>query len=134
MPEEFDMSESALTTTQSNVASSETRGYRPQVDIYETEEHFAVVADVPGAAEEDIELSIENDVLSLHAKVTEPQFEGFESRWRGYGVGDWKRSFRVTEAVDRDGIDANLKDGVLRVTLPKAKEALKKSIPVKRLD
>lgn len=128
------MSESTLTTTPDNAISIETRGYRPQVDIYETEDQFVVVADVPGASDEDIELSLEQDVLSLHAKVTEPQFEGFESRWRGYGVGDWKRSFRLTEAVDRDGIDASVKDGVLRVTLPKAKEMLKKSIPVKRLD
>jgi HSP20 family molecular chaperone IbpA len=128
------MSEATLTTTTDNATQGETRGYRPQVDIYETENQFVVVADVPGAAEEDIELSIEKDVLSLHAKVTQPQFEGFESRWRGYGIGDWKRSFRLTEAVDREGIDATVKDGVLRVTLPKAKEMLKKSIPVKRLD
>jgi len=128
------MSETTLTTTPNNAGQGESRGYRPQVDIYETEDQFVVVADVPGASEEDIELSLEKDVLSLHAKVTEPQFEGFEPRWRGYGVGDWKRSFRLTEAVDREGIDASVKDGVLRVTLPKAKEALKKSILVKRLD
>jgi HSP20 family molecular chaperone IbpA len=129
------MSDTTLTTSPDNsVTQNESRGYRPQVDIYETEDQFVVVADVPGTSEEDIELSIEKDVLSLHAKVTEPQFEGFESRWRGYGVGDWKRSFRLTETIDREGVDATVKDGVLRITLPKAKEALKKSIPVKRLD
>jgi HSP20 family molecular chaperone IbpA len=129
------MSETTLTTTPNdNATQSGTRGYRPQVDIYETEDQFVVVADVPGASDEDIELSLEKDVLSLHAKVAEPQFEGYESRWRGYGVGDWKRSFRLTEAVDREGIDATVKDGVLRITVPKAKEALKTSIPVKRLD
>jgi HSP20 family molecular chaperone IbpA len=108
--------------------------YRPQVDVFETEDRYYLVADVPGAAEGDIDLTIEKDVLTLYAKVAEPQFEGFEQSWRGYGVGDWRRSFRLTEAVDREGIDAAVKDGVLRVTLPKAKESLKKSIQVKRLD
>ncbi|MBA3315899.1 MAG: Hsp20/alpha crystallin family protein [Planctomycetota bacterium] len=128
------MSETTLIKPSNQVTSTQTRGYRPQVDVYETEDQFVVVADVPGASEEDIDLAIEKDVLTLHAKVAEPHFEGYETRWRGYGVGDWKRSFRLTEAVDRDGVDAAVKDGVLRVTLPKGKESLKKSIPVKRLD
>jgi HSP20 family molecular chaperone IbpA len=128
------MSETTLTETTEQVATPQTRGYRPQVDIYETEDQFAIVADVPGSSEQDIDLSVEKDVLTLHARVAEPQFEGYEARWRGYGVGDWKRSFRLSEAVDREGIDASVKDGVLRVTLPKGKAALKKSIPVKRLD
>lgn len=127
------MSETTLVET-TDATQRQDKGYRPQVDIYETEDQFVVVADVSGASDEDIELSIEKDVLILHAKVAEPQFEGYESRWRGYGVGDWKRSFRLTEAVDREGIDAAVKDGVLRIAFPKAKEALKQSIPVKRLD
>jgi len=109
-------------------------GFRPQVDVYETENGFVLVADVPGAGDGDVELTIEKDVLTLHAKVAEPAFEGLEPRWRGYGVGDWRRSFRLSEAVDRDGADAAIKDGVLRVTLPKAKESLRKTIAVKRLD
>jgi HSP20 family molecular chaperone IbpA len=108
--------------------------YRPQVDVYESEDRYVLVADVPGSAEGDIDLALEKDVLTLYAKVAEPQFEGFEPRWRGYGVGDWRRSFRLSEAVDREGIDASVKDGVLRVTLPKAKESLRKTIQVKRLD
>ena len=108
--------------------------YRPQVDVYETEDRYFLVADVPGAGESDIDLTIEKDVLTLSAKVAGPQFDGFEPSWRGYGVGDWRRSFRLSEAVDREGIDATVKDGVLRLSLPKAKESLRKSIPVKRLD
>lgn len=108
--------------------------YRPQVNIYELDDNYILVADVPGAGEGDIDLSIEKDVLTLTAKVEEPHFEGFEPRWRGYGVGDWKRSFRLGDVIERDGVDATIKDGVLRVTLPKAKESLRKSIPVKRLD
>ena len=135
------MTENTTLTTQeprsgsANGSTTQARPtYRPQVDVYETDSEFVLVADVPGAAEGDIDLTIEKDVLTLYAKVEEPTYDGFEPRWRGYGVGDWRRSFRLSEAVDRENVDAALKDGVLRVTLPKAKESLRKSIPVKRVD
>jgi HSP20 family protein len=108
--------------------------YRPQVDIYETDDRYVLIADVPGSGEGDIDLTLEKDVLTLHARVEEPHFEGYEARWRGYGIGDWRRSFRLGDTVEREGIDAAIKDGVLRVILPKAKESLRKSIQVKRLD
>lgn len=108
--------------------------YRPRTDVYETEDRYFLVADVPGAGEGDIDLTIEKDVLTLTAKVAPPAFEGFEPRLRGYGVGDWRRSFRLSDAVDREGVDATVKDGVLRVSLPKSKASLRKSIPVKRAD
>jgi len=124
----------AATRNGANSSNGSRPTYRPQVDVYETENDFVLVADVPGAGEEDVDLSIEKDVLTLYAKVADAKADGFEPRWRGYGVGDWRRSFRLAEPVDRDGVDATLKDGVLRVRLPKAKESLKKSIPVKRVD
>lgn len=108
------------------------RSYRPRVDIHETDEAYLLIADVPGAGEEDIDLSIEKNVLTLSAKVEPPAFEGYEPFWRGYGVGDWSRSFRLGDAVEREGIDATVKDGVLRVTLPKSKASLRTSIAVKR--
>ena len=131
------MAENTTLTTRENgtgAATAERPTYRPQVDVYETEDRFYLVADVPGAGEEDIDLTVEKDVLTLNARVAESQLEGFEPRWRGYGVGDWRRSFRLSQAVDREGIDATVKDGVLRVSLPKAKESMRKSIQVKRLD
>ncbi len=110
------------------------RAYRPNVDIYETDDRYVLIADVPGAGEDDIELSIEKDILTIEAKVDEPDHEGYENRWRGYGVGDWRRNFRLSDTVGREDIDAVVKDGVLRVTLPKAKESLRQTIPVKRHD
>lgn len=129
------MSENTVLTNALNgTTAAEQQTYRPQVNIFEVDDNYVLVADVPGAGEGDIDLSVEKDVLTLTAKVEEPRFDGFEPRWRGYGVGDWKRSFRLGDAIERDGVDATIKDGVLRVTLPKAKESLRKSIPVKRLD
>lgn len=126
--------DAALLTRENGDATATAKAYRPQVDVYETEEQFFLVADVPGAGDGDVDLTLEKNVLTLQARVAEPSFDGLDSRWRGYGIGDWRRSFRLSEAVDREGIDASIKDGVLRVSLPKAKESLRKSIQVKRLD
>jgi len=130
------MSEAVTTTSRetSGAAVAERAAFRPQVDVYETDEQFVLVADVPGSAEGDVDLAIEKDVLTLHARVEEPSFEGLTTQRRGFRFGDWKRSFRLSDAVARDGIDAVIKDGVLRVTLPKAKESLRQTIPVQRLD
>lgn len=133
------MNENCCTMTtdecQSEVAKPRTSGtYRPRVDIRETDDSFLLVADVPGAGEDDIELSIEKDVLTLSAHVEEQTFDEYEPFWRGYGVGNWSRSFRINEGIEREGIDATIKDGVLRVSLPKGKTALKTSIAVKRAD
>lgn len=128
------MSDSTTRPAQPHAATRQRPAYRPRVDVYETNDRYVLVADVPGAGEGDIELSIEKDVLTIEATVNEPRHEGFEPRWRGYGVGDWRRSFRLSDAVGRDDVDAVVKDGVLRVTLPKSKESLRKRIPVKRIE
>ena len=128
---------STLTQAGAETAVAERRSkgtYRPRVDVRETDETYELIADVPGAGEEDIDLSIEKDVLTLTARVEQPRFEGYEPFWRGYGVGDWSRSFRISDAVEREGIEATVKDGVLRVTLPKGKASLKTPIAVKRAD
>lgn len=133
------MTDNCTLTTQQDgdtaVAERETRRtYRPRVDIHETDESYLLVADVPGAGEEDIDLAIEKDVLTLSARVEEQRFEGYEPFWRGYAVGDWSRSFRLGDAVEREGIDATVKDGVLQVTLPKSQGSLRTSIAVKRAE
>lgn len=132
------MSENSnLTTAECQTALAQPRprrNYRPRVDIREIDDSYLLVADVPGAGEDDIDLSIEKDVLTLSAHVAEPVLEGYEPFWRGYGVGDWTRSFRINEGIEREGIDATVKDGVLTVSLPKGKTALKTSIAVKRAD
>lgn len=128
------MSETVTTTSCEATRPADRVAYRPQVDVYETEEQFVLIADVPGSAEGDVELAIEKDILTLHARVEEPSFEGLTTQRRGFRFGDWKRSFRLSDAVAREGIDAVIKDGVLRVTLPKARESLRQSIPVKRID
>jgi HSP20 family molecular chaperone IbpA len=111
-----------------------TRGgqvYRPSVDIVELEGELMIVADVPGAKSEAIEIDFEEGVLTIQGRV-EPRYgEGRRFLVREYGIGDFHRTFRVSEKVNAAGITAECADGVLRVHLPKAESAKPRKIEVK---
>jgi len=111
-----------------------TRGapyYRPVVDILETSDELRVVADIPGAKAEDIDVEFENGVLTIHAKVKPRQPEGTDYLLREYGVGDFHRAFQVSEQVDAARISAEYSEGVLVLHLPKAEEAKARKIEVR---
>mgnify|MGYP001822551164 FL=1 len=108
------------------------RVYIPQVDIYSVDDNIIILADMPGVAEENIDIMLEKDVLTINgyvSSVTAP--EGYELAHGEYGVGDYQRSFTLPDEIDRDNIEASLGHGVLRVTLPKAPEAQTRKIAVK---
>ncbi|QDT16295.1 Hsp20/alpha crystallin family protein [Alienimonas californiensis] len=110
--------------------------YLPRVDVLETPDAFRLTADVPGASEDGLELTVEKDVLTLWAKVPDGPLarrdrDSLTTRGNGYPEGDWHRTFRLGQTVDRDGVEAELSRGVLTVTLPKAKEQLRRTIAVK---
>ncbi|MGD2151646.1 MAG: Hsp20/alpha crystallin family protein [Gemmatimonadales bacterium] len=111
-----------------------TRGvlqYRPVVDILETAEELRVLADVPGAKSDDIEINVEKGVLSIHARVEPRQPEGVNYLLREYGVGDFQRVFEVSENIDVDRITAEHANGVLVLHLPKAEKAKTRKIEVR---
>ncbi|MCE5267601.1 MAG: Hsp20/alpha crystallin family protein [Planctomycetaceae bacterium] len=98
--------------------------YRPNVDILEQGDELLVRADVPGAKSDSIDIHFEDGTLEIRAEVP-PRYEGREEfLLREYGVGDYYRTFQVSEAIDSGKISANYADGVLTLHLPKA-EALK---------
>lgn len=117
------------------VQPEHTRGgriYSPSVDIVELENELLLIADVPGARAESVDINYEQGMLALHVHVEPRQAEGkTEFLFREYGVGDYYRSFQVGEGVDAQGIDAELKDGVLTVHLPKTQAAKPRKIQVK---
>lgn len=110
------------------------RKFRPRVDILETEAAYQLVADVPGASEDQVELSIEKSILTLSATIALPIFEGYEPACNDNVVRTWTRNVRLRDDIDRENIEATLRDGVLRVTLPKAKTSLRTTVPVKRAE
>jgi len=120
---------------QSEPESAErTRGgqvYRPNVDILETAEELTLVADVPGAASDAIDIDFEEGVLTIQGKV-EPRYgDNVTLLLNEYGIGDFYRTFRVSEHVDVSGIHAECNDGVLTVHLPKAETVKPRKIAVK---
>jgi len=106
------------------------RVFRPSVQIFESPEAVELIAEVPGADEQSTELTLHNDELTLRAKVPAPTENGTKLVYAEYGVGDYERTFRLSEDIDRQKIEARVKDGVVRVRLPKADHAQTKKITV----
>lgn len=104
--------------------------YVPPVDIYESEKELVLVADMPGVAPEDVEIDLHDDQLTIRGTITT---EGENERvlLREYGVGDYQRQFSLGQTIDQSKIEASMKDGVLKLTLPKAQQALPRKIEVK---
>ena len=103
----------------------------PQVDIEETEEGFLITADLPGVEEKNIEITVEDGVLTMSGHREESKEEkqgGAILRERSYG--SFHRSFRLGRSVNSEKIAASYKNGVLSVSLPKAEEVKPRQIPV----
>jgi HSP20 family protein len=113
--------------------TEQTRGgrvYRPNVDIVEKHEELLVVADMPGVKSGEIDIRFEDGELTIHGPTVSRQ-EGVRYMLQEYGVGDFYRTFRVSERVDAAKINAEYKDGVLLLHLPKVEAAKPRKIKVK---
>jgi len=105
--------------------------FTPYVDIFETEKALTVVADMPGVTPEDLSIDLRENVLSFVGDVAAPEDEGEADVYREYRTGRYAREFTLGELIDQEKIDAELKDGVLRLTLPKVEKATPRKIAVK---
>ncbi len=105
--------------------------YTPPIDIHEGPEGLILEADLPGATERNLNVQLEDNVLSLHAKIDSPVPEGAQLVHEEYRLGDYRRSFILSDEVDRDRITAELKNGVLRLFLPKAQRSRTRRIEIK---
>lgn len=103
----------------------------PKTDIYETEDEIVVVADIPGADEKSVDVTLEKNILSINAYVEPKLPEGYTLTYEEFCTGDYQRSFRISSEVDRDKIKASVSNGELYLHLPKAAAAKAKKIPVK---
>ena len=104
----------------------EQQAFVPRVDIYETEDAISVVADMPGVAPESVDLTLEKNVLTINGYVDFEQPEGYALAYAEYRVGDFTRSFSVSNQIDQEKIEATVKDGVLRLHMPKVQPTSKK--------
>ena len=123
----------ATTTPQTPATTEGTRNRErstaPAVDIYETPEGLVVMADLPGVARDDLDVRVDNNVLTIRG-VSRHAGSGDPVR-REYELIDFFRQFELGEKIDQSRISAELKQGVLTLDLPKAEEAKPKQIAVK---
>jgi HSP20 family molecular chaperone IbpA len=107
------------------------RCYIPRTDIYETKDEIVLIADVPGADESALDINLEKGILTINAYVDEMAPEGFKRIYTEYESGDYKRSFKLSDEIDQSKIKAIVKNGKLRLEMPKAEPAKAKKIQVK---
>jgi HSP20 family molecular chaperone IbpA len=106
------------------------RYYVPYADVYETDEALCVVMEMPGVERQDINVALENDVLRVDGQIDFSKYAGMEPVYTEYNVGHYTRSFTLSDKIDQEKISAQLADGVLTLTLPKAKEAQPRRISI----
>jgi HSP20 family protein len=98
----------------------------PRADIYETNDGITVVADMPGVDENSVDITLEQNVLTINGYVAPVEPEGYRLAYAEYRVGDYQRRFTISDQTDRDKIEAMMKDGVLRLHLPKMEPTARK--------
>jgi HSP20 family protein len=104
--------------------------FTPSVDIFENEKEIVLLADMPGVKVGDLNIDLRENTLTLNGGVEPVQGDGEEDVVIEYEVGKFYRQFALSELVDQEKIDAQLKDGVLRLTLPKVEKATPRTITV----
>jgi len=93
--------------------------YRAPVDVYEANDKFIVLADMPGTTSDDIEIIVDGNTLEITGQVTDRYAELGSISHQEYGIGEYHRQFRVGSGINTDEITANYSDGILKLNLPK---------------
>lgn len=105
--------------------------FTPDVDIFETEKEIILLADMPGVAAKQLTIDLRDNLLTLSGYADEEETKSASVLVSEYEVGKYYRQFNIAEVVDQEKIDAQLSDGVLRLTLPKVEKAQPRQITVK---
>ena len=105
--------------------------FTPSVDIFETERDITLLADMPGVKARDLNIDLHENVLTLTGEVASPEGPDEKHVLREYQTGTYYRQFTLSEVIDQSKIDADLKDGVLHLRLPKVEPAVPRKIEVK---
>jgi HSP20 family protein len=108
------------------------RYYIPEVDIFEDENELCLRADLPGVDQENVEVELRDDTLTLHGQVKLADYDGLSPVHTEYNVGHYLRRFTLADAAsfDAEKITAHMADGVLELHLPKAERAKRRRIPI----
>ena len=105
--------------------------FTPAVDIFETDNDMTLMADMPGVKADDLNIDLRDNMLTLEGDVKTPETPDEMDVIREYHTGKYYRQFTLSQVIDQGKIDAELKDGVLRLNLPKIVAATPRKITVK---
>ena len=103
----------------------------PRVDIRKTDVEVLLEADMPGVDENSVDIALAGHELTITGRFVPEPAQGYSLTYQEYTSGHYERDFTLGDTIDRTGIKAAVKDGVLRLTLPKAKEVQPKRIAIK---
>jgi HSP20 family protein len=108
-----------------------TRVFLPDADIHETPDAMKVVLEMPGVDKDHLDIKIEEGLLRVEGRVDFVKYQGLVPLYTEYNVGNYARSFRLSNEIDQDKIAAELSDGVLTIELPKAEKVKLRTIKIK---
>jgi HSP20 family protein len=107
------------------------RAFLPTADIYETEDTLTLILEMPGVDRSNIDVNVDNGMLTIEGRIDFNKYEGLQPVYSEYNIGPFRRSFRISNRIDQDKIKAEMRDGVITLTLPKAEEAKPRRIEVR---
>lgn len=106
------------------------RTFVPTADIYEDRDSLTVILEMPGVEKGNVDVRVEEGVLFVDGRLDLNKYRGLQPLYTEYNIGNYSRSFRLSNAIDQDKIGAELKDGVLSLTLAKVEKAKPRTIRV----
>ncbi|MBY0356578.1 MAG: Hsp20/alpha crystallin family protein [Candidatus Obscuribacterales bacterium] len=131
MPNELmEMNKQEVSTQGSAEQTRTHKLYTPITDIYESKEQLVLLADMPGVKQDGVDITLEQNILTIYGHVEQSELPGYKLTYAEYGIGSYQRVFALSNEIDRDGIQASVKNGVLKLVLPKSKRAMPRKIAV----
>ena len=124
------MSDNKQLTQTTHQQEQPQRAVLPAVDVFEDESGITVLADMPGVSRNELELKVEGDTLSIEGGVHTLAPEGLEALYAELRIPRYRRTFTLSRELDTARIEANLKDGLLTLRMPKQAYAQARRIPV----
>jgi len=106
------------------------RVFLPNTDIYETKDALTVILEMPGVEKSNVDVRVEGGILNIQGRLDLSKYQGLQPLYTEYNVGHYARNFELSSKIDHNKIGAELKDGVLTLTLPKVEEAKPRRIEV----
>lgn len=125
--------ENEMTNTQGNLNTerAQTLDLTPVADIHETKDGAVLYIDLPGVNKESLDISVDSDVLTVKGGVNLHTPDDLSPTYMDVHAGVYKRSFTLSAELDSSKIDANLKDGVLKLVIPRSEKHKPRKIEVK---